>query len=55
MHTGCRFQNVMVKEKNAYFLVYGISNNARIQFYDEYINLYNIGKYTANFILLYYC
>ncbi|NWZ23889.1 CSF2R factor, partial [Asarcornis scutulata] len=46
MHTGCRFQNVMIEGKTAYFLVYGISNDSRIQFYDEYITLYKIGKFT---------
>ncbi|XP_032038068.1 LOW QUALITY PROTEIN: granulocyte-macrophage colony-stimulating factor receptor subunit alpha-like [Aythya fuligula] len=46
MHTGCRFQNVMIEGKTAYFLVYGISNDSQIQFYDEYITLYNIERFT---------
>uniref|UniRef100_A0A8B9QUM1 Granulocyte-macrophage colony-stimulating factor receptor subunit alpha n=1 Tax=Anas platyrhynchos TaxID=8839 RepID=A0A8B9QUM1_ANAPL len=46
MHTGCRFQNVMIEEKTTYFLVDGISSNSQIQFYDEYIELYEIERLT---------
>lgn len=46
MHTGCRFQNVMIEEKTTYFRVYGISSNSQIQFYDEYIELYEIERLT---------
>ncbi|NXK57280.1 CSF2R factor, partial [Chauna torquata] len=41
-HTGCRFQNVMIKDKTSYFLVNGSSKDSLIQFYDEYIKLYKI-------------
>ncbi|NWQ91981.1 CSF2R factor, partial [Burhinus bistriatus] len=41
-NTGCRFQNVNKETDNTYFLVNGSSNNSLIQFYDEYIQLYEI-------------
>ncbi|NXL31700.1 CSF2R factor, partial [Glaucidium brasilianum] len=41
-NTGCRFQNVMINTEGAYFLVNGSSKDSLIQFYDEYIVLYNI-------------
>ncbi|NXF53070.1 CSF2R factor, partial [Oceanites oceanicus] len=43
-NTGCRFQNVKIEIEKAYFLVNGSSKDARIQFYDEYIQLYKIEK-----------
>ncbi|NXE13265.1 CSF2R factor, partial [Lophotis ruficrista] len=43
---GCRFQNVKIEGETGYFLVNGSSNNSLIQFYDEYIELYKIGKLT---------
>eukprot|EP00075_Anas_platyrhynchos_P005459 XP_012958769.2 granulocyte-macrophage colony-stimulating factor receptor subunit alpha isoform X1 [Anas platyrhynchos] len=46
MHTGCRFQNVMIEDKTAYFRVDGISSDSQIQFYDEYIELYEIERLT---------
>ncbi|NXY81776.1 CSF2R factor, partial [Alcedo cyanopectus] len=39
---GCRFQNVIIWDKSSYFLVDGSSKDSLIQFYDEYINLYEI-------------
>ncbi|NXF53071.1 CSF2R factor, partial [Oceanites oceanicus] len=39
-NTGCRFQNVKIESEKAYFLVNGSSKDSRIQFYDEYIQLY---------------
>ncbi|NXW06467.1 CSF2R factor, partial [Fregetta grallaria] len=39
-NTGCRFQNVKIETEKAYFLVNGSSKDSRIQFYDEYIQLY---------------
>ncbi|NXA28244.1 CSF2R factor, partial [Ibidorhyncha struthersii] len=41
-NTGCRFQNVKIKDERAYFLVNGSSNDSLVQFYDEYIDLYKI-------------
>ncbi|KAM9593809.1 granulocyte-macrophage colony-stimulating factor receptor subunit alpha-like isoform 1-T2 [Morphnus guianensis] len=41
-NTGCRFQNVSIEPEEAYFLVNGSSKDALIQFYDEYIQLYEI-------------
>ncbi|NWI35081.1 CSF2R factor, partial [Sula dactylatra] len=41
-NTGCRFKNVRIQDDEAYFLVNGSSNGSVIQFYDEYIQLYNI-------------
>ncbi|XP_051492633.1 granulocyte-macrophage colony-stimulating factor receptor subunit alpha-like isoform X2 [Apus apus] len=41
-NTGCRFQNVKIDTERAYFLVNGSSNDSLIQFYDEYIQLYEI-------------
>ncbi|KAM6213486.1 granulocyte-macrophage colony-stimulating factor receptor subunit alpha-like [Sarcoramphus papa] len=43
-NTGCRFQNVRIEIKKAYFLVNGSSKDSMIQFYDEYIQLYKIEK-----------
>ncbi|XP_066839140.1 granulocyte-macrophage colony-stimulating factor receptor subunit alpha-like isoform X3 [Anser cygnoides] len=47
MHIGCRFQNVMIKDETAYFLVNGSSKDSQIQFYDDYIKLYTIERFTA--------
>ncbi|GAB0178799.1 granulocyte-macrophage colony-stimulating factor receptor subunit alpha-like [Grus japonensis] len=41
---GCRFQNVKIETEKAYFLVNGSSKDSLIQLYDEYIELYEIGK-----------
>ncbi|NWY55377.1 CSF2R factor, partial [Chionis minor] len=41
-NTGCRFQNVKTESERAYFLVNGSSKESLIQFYDEYILLYEI-------------
>ncbi|XP_052629628.1 granulocyte-macrophage colony-stimulating factor receptor subunit alpha-like isoform X2 [Harpia harpyja] len=41
-NTGCRFQNVSIEPEKAYFLVNGSSKDGLIQFYDEYIQLYEI-------------
>ncbi|KFO04711.1 Granulocyte-macrophage colony-stimulating factor receptor subunit alpha, partial [Balearica regulorum gibbericeps] len=41
-NTGCRFQNVKIETEKAYFLVNGSSKDSLIQFYDEYIELYEI-------------
>ncbi|NWS55635.1 CSF2R factor, partial [Chunga burmeisteri] len=41
---GCRFQNVRIETEKAYFLVNGSSKDSLIQFYDEYIQLYEIEK-----------
>lgn len=41
---GCVFQNVSMGTEKAYFLVNGSSKDSLIQFYDEYIDLYEIGK-----------
>ncbi|XP_034613583.1 granulocyte-macrophage colony-stimulating factor receptor subunit alpha-like isoform X2 [Trachemys scripta elegans] len=38
----CSFQNVTDIKKEVYFLVNGSSNESEIQFYDEYITLYEI-------------
>ncbi|NXI73434.1 CSF2R factor, partial [Anseranas semipalmata] len=43
-HTGCRFQNVTIKDKTTYFLVNGTSKDSQIRFYDTYIELYRIEK-----------
>ncbi|KFU92266.1 Granulocyte-macrophage colony-stimulating factor receptor subunit alpha, partial [Chaetura pelagica] len=43
-NTGCRFQNVKIDTERAYFLVNGSSEDSLIQFYDEYIQLYEIEK-----------
>ena len=45
-NTGCRFLNVRIETEKAYFLVNGSSKDSLIQFYDEYIPLYKIGKWT---------
>ncbi|XP_024076051.2 granulocyte-macrophage colony-stimulating factor receptor subunit alpha-like, partial [Terrapene carolina triunguis] len=42
----CSFQNVTNIKKKVYFLVNGSSNESEIQFYDEYITLYEIEKLT---------
>ncbi|KFV08818.1 Granulocyte-macrophage colony-stimulating factor receptor subunit alpha, partial [Pterocles gutturalis] len=39
---GCRFQTVRIEAEKAYFLVNGSSRDSLIQFYDEYIQLYEI-------------
>ncbi|OWK60804.1 Granulocyte-macrophage colony-stimulating factor receptor subunit alpha, partial [Lonchura striata] len=39
---GCIFQNVSIGIEKAYFLVNGSSKDSLIQFYDEYIDLYEI-------------
>ncbi|XP_066169637.1 granulocyte-macrophage colony-stimulating factor receptor subunit alpha-like isoform X2 [Sylvia atricapilla] len=44
---GCIFQNVSVGHEKAYFLVNGSSKDSLIQFYDEYIDLYEIEILTA--------
>ncbi|XP_032852447.2 granulocyte-macrophage colony-stimulating factor receptor subunit alpha isoform X2 [Tyto alba] len=41
---GCRFQNVTIELEKAYFLVNGSSKETPIQFYDEYVELYQIEK-----------
>ncbi|OXB80395.1 UNVERIFIED_CONTAM: hypothetical protein H355_003451 [Colinus virginianus] len=41
---GCRFQNVTIKDITTYFLVNGSHKTFLIQFYDNYIKLYTIGK-----------
>ncbi|XP_010134917.1 PREDICTED: granulocyte-macrophage colony-stimulating factor receptor subunit alpha-like [Buceros rhinoceros silvestris] len=41
---GCRFQNVTITQKKAYFLVNGSSRDSVMQFYDECIQLYEIEK-----------
>lgn len=41
---GCKFKNVSIVTEKSYFLVNGSSKVSRIQFYDEYIQLYKIGK-----------
>ncbi|NXX19620.1 CSF2R factor, partial [Podargus strigoides] len=43
-NVGCRFQNVRIEMEEAYFLVNGSSKDSLIQFYDEYIQLYEIEK-----------
>ncbi|KFQ94522.1 Granulocyte-macrophage colony-stimulating factor receptor subunit alpha, partial [Nipponia nippon] len=41
-NTGCRFKNVSIVTEKSYFLVNGSSKDSLIQFYDEYIQLYEI-------------
>ncbi|NWQ76061.1 CSF2R factor, partial [Columbina picui] len=41
-NTGCKFQNVTIATEKSYFLVNGSSKDSQIQFYDEYIQLYEI-------------
>ncbi|NXK06099.1 CSF2R factor, partial [Herpetotheres cachinnans] len=41
-NTGCRFQNVRIDLKQAYFLVNGSSKDSLIQFHDKYIQMYKI-------------
>ncbi|XP_032852464.1 granulocyte-macrophage colony-stimulating factor receptor subunit alpha [Tyto alba] len=43
---GCRFQNVTIELEKAYFLVNGSSKETPIQFYDEYVELYQIETLT---------
>ncbi|XP_025910749.1 granulocyte-macrophage colony-stimulating factor receptor subunit alpha-like [Apteryx rowi] len=43
-HTGCQFQNVMIKDTTTYFMVNGSSKDSLIRFHDEYIKLYTIEK-----------
>ncbi|XP_075379157.1 granulocyte-macrophage colony-stimulating factor receptor subunit alpha-like [Mycteria americana] len=45
-HTGCRFQNVTIENKRAYFLVNGSRSGQNIQSYKETIKLYKIEKLT---------
>ncbi|XP_032644596.2 granulocyte-macrophage colony-stimulating factor receptor subunit alpha-like isoform X1 [Chelonoidis abingdonii] len=45
-HIACSFQDVKNIKNTVYFLVNGSSNESEIQFYDEYINLYEIEKLT---------
>ncbi|NXL92145.1 CSF2R factor, partial [Alectura lathami] len=45
-HTGCRFQNVTVEKKRAYFLVNESRNGQNIQSYNNRISLYKIEKLT---------
>ncbi|NXH66181.1 CSF2R factor, partial [Hydrobates tethys] len=41
-HTGCRFQNVTIENKRAYFLVNGSRSGQNIQSYKKMIILYKI-------------
>ncbi|NXJ98745.1 CSF2R factor, partial [Corythaixoides concolor] len=45
-HTGCRFQNVTIENKRAYFLVNGSRSGQNIQSYKKMIMLYKIEKLT---------
>ncbi|XP_035748845.1 granulocyte-macrophage colony-stimulating factor receptor subunit alpha-like isoform X2 [Egretta garzetta] len=45
-HTGCKFQNVTIENKRAYFLVNESRNGQNIQPYTEMIILYTIEKLT---------
>ncbi|NWV80559.1 CSF2R factor, partial [Dasyornis broadbenti] len=45
-HTGCRFQNVTMENKVAYFLVNGSRSGQNIQSYEKRILLYQIEKLT---------
>ncbi|XP_030333157.1 granulocyte-macrophage colony-stimulating factor receptor subunit alpha-like isoform X2 [Strigops habroptila] len=45
-HTGCRFQNVTIENKRAYFLVNGSRNGQNIGSYTKMIILYKIEKLT---------
>ncbi|XP_074011751.1 granulocyte-macrophage colony-stimulating factor receptor subunit alpha-like [Numenius arquata] len=45
-HTGCRFQNVTIENKRAYFLVNGSRSGQNIQSYQKTIILYRIEKLT---------
>ncbi|XP_039376655.1 granulocyte-macrophage colony-stimulating factor receptor subunit alpha-like isoform X3 [Mauremys reevesii] len=45
-HIACSFQDVKDIKEEVYFLVNGSSNESEIQFYDEYIDLYEIEKLT---------
>ncbi|RMC06719.1 hypothetical protein DUI87_16163 [Hirundo rustica rustica] len=49
---GCIFQNVSIGTEKAYFLVNGSSKDSLIQFYDEYIDLYKIGRGEDYFIFV---
>ncbi|PKU46656.1 hypothetical protein llap_3044 [Limosa lapponica baueri] len=46
-HTGCRFQNVTIENKRAYFLVNGSRSGQNIQSYKKMILLYRIEKLTS--------
>ncbi|NXC48981.1 CSF2R factor, partial [Penelope pileata] len=46
-HTGCRFQNVTIENKTAFFLVNGSRSGQNIQPYTEKIKLYKIEKLTS--------
>ncbi|NXH61246.1 CSF2R factor, partial [Rhabdornis inornatus] len=52
-HTGCRFQNVAIENKNAYFLVNGSSNEKNIEPYEKMIQLYQIELLLINSIVDY--
>ncbi|XP_004938505.3 granulocyte-macrophage colony-stimulating factor receptor subunit alpha-like [Gallus gallus] len=43
-NTGCKFQNVTIKDKTTYFLVNGSHKAFLIQFYDNYTKLYTIER-----------
>ncbi|NXA36043.1 CSF2R factor, partial [Eudromia elegans] len=45
-HTGCRFQNVIIENKRAYFLVNASRSGQIIQSYEKNIDLYTIEKLT---------
>uniref|UniRef100_A0A8C8B8C5 Fibronectin type-III domain-containing protein n=1 Tax=Otus sunia TaxID=257818 RepID=A0A8C8B8C5_9STRI len=45
-HRGCRFQNVMIENTKAYFLVNGSRSGQNIQSYEKKIKLYKIEKLT---------
>ncbi|KFV01668.1 Granulocyte-macrophage colony-stimulating factor receptor subunit alpha, partial [Pterocles gutturalis] len=45
-HTGCKFQNVTIENKRAYFLVNGSRSGHNIQSYKKTIILYKIEKLT---------
>ncbi|CAM9619158.1 unnamed protein product [Bubo scandiacus] len=45
-HRGCRFQNVMIENEKAYFLVNGSRSGQNIQLYEKKIKLYEIEKLT---------
>ncbi|KAF1674510.1 CSF2R factor, partial [Pygoscelis papua] len=45
-HTGCRFQNVTIEKKRAYFLVNASRSGQNIQSHEKMIMLYKIEKLT---------
>ncbi|NXA90290.1 CSF2R factor, partial [Melanocharis versteri] len=49
-HTGCRFQNVTIENKSAYFLVNGSRSGQNIQPYEKRILLYQIELLLINSI-----